>query len=216
MRQIPKLLVVFSFAAGLTACGDDDSSSSSRKPRAGKKNSARKAAKKAAVAEFTTYPKVDTKLRKKLREIDFIPDPSGATNRDPFRSWAATLADEPEQVIAVVDVCAKEGNGVAWEARDFSVRDLTLIGIVRRGRSFAQFSDKGEAGSWIVRKGDCVGQEKAIVDEITVKVVRLIITPPTPSGRPAPPAQAQIISLHPNEEEIDPSTIISNRIRDLR
>lgn len=216
MRQIPKLLVVFSFAVGLSACGDDSaSSSSSRKPKA-RKNSKRKANKKAVVVPFSTYPKVDSDLRHKLREIDFTPDPSGKTNRDPFRSWVLSLAEEETEVIKVVDVCKEEGNGVAWEARGFSVRDLNLIGIVRRGRNYAQFADKGDAGSWIVREGDCVGQEKAIVEEVGIEFIKLIITPPTPSGRPAPPAQPQIISLHPGEEEIDISSIISKRIRDLR
>ena len=88
-------------------------------------------------------------------------------------------------------------------------RDLELIGLVKRGRSYAQFTDRSEQDSWIVRKGDCIGQEKAIVEEVGVGFVRLSITPPAPPGAPAPPAQKQDISLHPDELEIA-DTIVSD------
>ncbi|MBL4635612.1 MAG: hypothetical protein JKY56_17260 [Kofleriaceae bacterium] len=216
MRILPTAILALSFVFTGAACGDDSSSSSSNKPKA-RANSKRKA--KAATVvkgEFSTYPKVAMDLRHNLQEGDFVPDVTGKTNRDPFRSWALTISDDVvTEVIEVVDVCQEKGNGVEWEARNYSIRDLELIGIVRRGRSFAQFTDKGGTDSWIVRKGDCLGQEKAIIEEITVKVIRLVITPPTPPGRPAPPSQYQNISLYPEEREID-SSIINSRTRDLR
>jgi len=154
------------------------------------------------------YPKVDAELRRELGEIDFVPDASGETNRDPFRSWVLKPRLNPdEEAVEIVDICT-EGN-VRWGAQSYSVRDLALIGLVKRGRSYAQFSDRSERDSWIVRKGDCIGQEKAIIEEIGVGYVRLSITPPAPPGAPAPPAQKQDINLHPNDLEI-PDSIVNS------
>jgi len=200
------VLGALGLATGGVACGDDEPSSSKPPPRkARKKTGPQKAGKR---GKNFTYPKVDAELRRKLGEIDFVPDAAGETNRDPFRSWVLKPAG-PEGVdpIDIVDICT-EGN-VRWGAQSYSVRDLSLIGLVKRGRSYAQFTDGSERDSWIVRKGDCIGQEKAILEEIGVGYVRLSITPPAPPGAPAPPAQKQEISLHPNELDI-PDSIVNS------
>jgi hypothetical protein len=195
----------FGLVLGSAACGDDggsDSSTPQQKPDLRKKAPAAAPAAApggAGNVGLTGYSKVDEELRHQINEIDFVPDVSGETNRDPFRSWLNRVIDNPTGPITV-DVCT-EGN-VRWGAPTYSIRDLNLIGLVKRGRSFAQFTDKSEADSWIVRKGDCIGQEKAIVEEVGVGYVRLSITPPAPPGSPAPPAQKQNIPLHPDELEI--------------
>ncbi|MCP4446155.1 MAG: hypothetical protein GY811_12535 [Myxococcales bacterium] len=202
------LLAACGLALGGAACGDDaPSSSESNKPKkkARKKSKAKK--KKIGKGGFS-YPKIDPEIRRKLSEIDFVVDPSGEKNRDPFRSWILKpTIDNGEGPIMIVDVCT-EGR-VRWGAESYSVRDLALVGLVKRGRSYAQFTDRSEIDSWIVRKGDCIGQEKAIIEEIGVGYVRLSITPPAPPGAPAPPAQKQDISLHPNEIAI-PDSVVNN------
>ncbi len=190
------------------ACGDDDSGSSKKPPprKARKRSNAATAAK--GTAQFS-YAKVDDDLRRKLGEIDFIPDPTGETNRDPFRSWVLKPANQDgADTVEIVDPCTQ--GKVRWGAESYSVRDLSLIGLVKRSQSYAQFTDASERDSWIVRKGDCIGQEKAIIEEIGVGYVRLSITPPAPPGAPAPPAQKQEISLHPNELEIPDSVIATD------
>jgi hypothetical protein len=205
------LLILAGFGLALgSACGDDGGSSSSTPPkRPGKRAApAAKAAAAAAGQGLATYVKVDPELRHEFTEIDFVPDVSGETNRDPFRSWVLNpilSTGDGSGDLKVVDVCT-EGK-VRWGAPDYSVRDLELIGLVKRGRSYAQFTDHSEKDSWIVRKGDCIGQEKAIIEEIGVGYVRLSITPPAPPGAPAPPAQKQDISLHPDELEIPDSIV---------
>lgn len=187
------------------ACGDDEAASSSRPPPA-KKLVAAKQAPAATGQAQAGYPKVNEELRRPLSEIDFVPDASGDTNRDPFRSWVLRpLMETSTTQVEFVDVCT-EGK-VRWGAPNYSVRDLVLIGLVKRGRSFAQFTDRSEKDSWIVRKGDCIGQEKAIIEEVGVGFVSLSITPPAPPGAPAPPAQRQSISLHPDEIEIGDSIL---------
>ncbi len=194
-----------SLAFGASACGDDGSSSSTpqQKPNlrpAAPPPAAAGAAAGGANTGLTGYQKVDVELRHQITEIDFVPDVSGEVNRDPFRSWLNRSGIELPDGPTTVDVCT-DGN-VRWGAPSYSIRDLNLIGLVKRGRSYAQFTDKSEADSWIVRKGDCIGQEKAIVEEVGVGYVRLSITPPAPPGSPAPPAQKQNIPLHPDELEI--------------
>lgn len=194
-------LAALGLATGGAACGDDSSSSAKPAPRKPRTKKANKAVK--GTAAFA-YAKVDVELRRKLGEIDFIPDSTGETNRDPFRSWVLAPA-ETNSGPAPIDPCTQ--GKVRWGAQSYSVRDLSLIGLVKRERSYAQFTDGSERDSWIVRKGDCVGQEKAIIEEIGVGYVRLSITPPAPPGAPAPPAQKQEISLHPNELDIPDSVL---------
>lgn len=199
------MLAALGLATSGAACGDDEPSSTKPPPRKAAKKASKKSSKKGG--NFT-YPKVEAELRRKLGEIDFVPDAAGETNRDPFRSWVLKPAtNEGVDAIEVVDICT-EGN-VRWGAQSYSIRDLSLIGLVKRGRSYAQFTDGSERDSWIVRKGDCIGQEKAILEEIGVGYVRLSITPPAPPGAPAPPAQKQEISLHPNELDI-PDSIVNS------
>lgn len=209
IRRLLSGLCVVGLGLGGAACGDDEAAKSS-KPKKNKPKNNRKAAAAEPVAEDTsTYPKVDEGLRHVFADADFVPDSAGETNRDPFRSWVlkpkleAEVSDEPQ----AVDVCTKAG--VRWGAESYSVRDIDLVGLVKRGRSYAQFTDRSDTDSWIVRKGDCIGQEKAIIEEIGVGYVRLSITPDAPPGSPAPKPQKQDISLHPDELEL-PSAITDN------
>ncbi len=202
------MLAALGLATGGVACGDDEGGGSKKPPprKARKRTNAAKAVQ--GTAAFS-YPKVDDDIRRKLGEIDFIPDPTGETNRDPFRSWVLKPAGpEGPEKLEIVDPCTQ--GKVRWGAQSYSVRDLSLIGLVKRSRSYAQFTDGSERDSWIVRKGDCIGQEKAIIEEIGVGYVRLSITPPAPPGAPAPPAQKQEISLHPNELEIPDSVVATD------
>ena len=195
-----------------TACGDDDGGGGSSTIKRPPTLRARQAAPAPAAVAVGTYTKVDEELRHKFTEIDFIPDGTGETNRDPFRSWVLqpSLEKDPDGP-KLVDVCTSKK--VRWGASNYSIRDLQLIGLVKRGRSYAQFTDRSETDSWIVRKDDCIGQEKAIIEEIGVGYVRLSVTPPAPPGAPAPAPQKQNISLHPEELEI-PDSIINETSED--
>ena len=92
-------------------------------------------------------------------------------------------------------------------APKYSVRDLKLIGLVKHGRSYAQFTDSSEIDSWIVRKGDCLGQEKAIIEEVSLTTLRMTITPPAPPGAPTPAPQTTDLTLHPDEISITDSML---------
>lgn len=212
MHCVPKQVRFRNWLAALVAvplvlgCGGDEEESSSSRPKRTPSSRAQAAAPVAgqpgAAAAPTSYPKVEEALRHTFVDSDFISDPTGESNRDPFRSWLHTQRLDPvqEEQPQTVDVCTKEN--VRWGAENYSVRDLDLIGLVKRGRSYAQFTDKSDTDSWIVRKGDCLGQEKAIIEEIGLGYVRLSITPEVPPNAPAPKAQKQDIPLHADELEL--------------
>jgi hypothetical protein len=205
------LLAGLGLAFAGTACGDDSGDTNTPPAQPNKPNLRPPAATPTPVAGADTslvaYGKVDDELRHQITEIDFVPDVSGEVNRDPFRSWLQRIAIPISGGPTTIDFCT-DGK-VRWGAPSYSIRDLDLIGLVKRGRSYAQFVDKSESDSWIVRKGDCLGQEKAIIEEVGVGYVRLSITPPAPPGSPAPPAQKQDIPLHPEELEI-PEAILGD------
>ncbi|MBT8493039.1 MAG: pilus assembly protein PilP, partial [Deltaproteobacteria bacterium] len=148
------------------------------------------------------YAKVDPGLRHEFKDRDFIVDPTGGNNRDPFRSFLInqplTEGDEGSSG-DVTEVCPPERS----IASKFSVRSLNLIGIVLRGtKSYALFRDTKRFGH-IVRRGDCLGKEKAVVNEIGAGYVRLEVTPETPQGTAAPPVQTRTIALYPRELSLD-------------
>lgn len=202
------VLMFASLALVASACGDDGGNSSApNQPNMSPTPPPAAAAAGAAQPGLAGYAKVDPELRHKLTEIDFVPDASGEVNRDPFRSWMQRTVVSDDDRPTTIDPCT-EGR-VRWGAPSYSIRDLNLIGLVKRGRSYAQFVDKSESDSWIVRKGDCIGQEKAVIEEVGVGYVRLSITPPAPPGAPSPPAQKQDIPLHPDELEI-PDAILGD------
>lgn len=154
-----------------------------------------------------TYPKIADDLRRTFLEKDFRPDPSGDANRDPFRSYivrqpglAESKTDEDNN--AADDICRNDKKKKNWQASNFSLRDLKLLGIIMRGtRGYAQFVDTGGEG-WIVTQGNCLGVEKAIVTSIGTGVVRLQVRPQAPLGGTAPPPVNRDIPLYPEEYDI--------------
>lgn len=202
-------VLALSLLTGTAACGEDT-------PTAAPPPPSRNAGKAAAPGprgpaqgkggNRIGYDKIPDEYRRSFSERDFVPDPTGDDKRDPFRSWVLRPSlDTGDGPIDRTDVCTEPN--VRWGAQDYSVRDLRLVGIVKRGRSYAQFIDKSDKDSWIIRRGDCVGQEKAIVDEIGVGYVSLSITPDAPPGAPAPAPQRQDIPLYPEELEIPEAVV---------
>lgn len=162
------------------------------------------------------YPKIedfaaDEEESKRLRHTfageDFEPDVTGDENRDPFRSYVIRQpgvgpqqAEGPGSPNAQADLC----NNKNLVAPSYSLRDLRLVGIVLRGtKSYALFRDSASYGH-IVRKGDCLGQEKARVAAIRTGFVSLEVIPEVaPNQQPKPP-QERAIQLYPEELPLEP------------
>lgn len=163
----------------------------------------KKAKAKAKKGAFEVYPRIDDKYRREFKEEDFLSDLTGEERRDPFQSFVVRQGGTARKVantqptIQPTDVCTEKNS----RAPGFLLRDMRLIGIVLRGtNSFAQFRDKAGYG-WIVKRGDCLGKEKAVVQAVGVGSVTLEVIPETPPNAPPPPPQRQDIALYPDDLE---------------
>lgn len=211
---------------GSAGCGDDGGGQS---PEAKAKADAAKAAKKKkkedkakvakgkskkveAISFIPTLEKVvpeedRKKIRRKLKERDFAVDFTGTENRDPFRSYLLPqLASEGGTAAGTAttgqptELCTKS----QLVAPGHALRDLALIGIVRRGaQRYALFRDSGGVGH-IVDRGKCLGREKAKVTEIGESLVTIEILPEVPPDSAViPTAEKKSIPLYPSELAID-------------
>jgi hypothetical protein len=206
-RIRPLLALGAALAVGATACGDDGGAANSQKKPAAKRGGAKKKAAKPG-ASLDAYSQIEDDVRRKLGEEDFRPDPSGDEHRDPFRSYIVRqgqIGAGGTGSVQQTDLCTAKNS----KAPDSSLRDLRLMGIVLRGtRGYAQFRDPTGFG-WMVRRGDCLGKEKAIVQAIGVGSVTLEVVPEAPPNTAPPPPEQREIPLHPAElapEEAVPET----------
>jgi len=209
-RKMARILAVLAclsllpVASVLTACGDDGPKAGKPKKGGKKRRGRGKRGKGGKGGKLQAVNKVAEEQRHKFTERDFVPDVTGDENRDPYRSYvinnAGTRRPTEAAAVDVTEICNKD-NSVA---SNYSLRDLRLIGIVLRGtKSYALFRDSGAYGH-IVRRGDCLGKEKARVESIGAGFVRLTVIPEAPPGAPAPPPQVRDISLHPEEISLEP------------
>lgn len=232
-RVTPRWLLVVLGAALLVlpiapGCGDDSPSSS---PPPKKKAAAAKTAKKGG-KRGRRGRQVALKLYSKIEDIvsadeavairhdfiarDFNPDPTGNEVRDPFRSYVVRQTTSGQPVgeggvtVATTEVCTEKNmvapNPLAKDPRarqSYSLRDLRLAGIVLKGtRHYALFRDTGGFGH-SVKRGDCLGKEKARVVKIGTGFVRLEVIPDPLPNQPAREPQKREIQLHPEELQLD-------------
>lgn len=195
-----RILLAALLLALVAGCGGDDTSSAGPKP--GAKKPATKAAPKpkGKTVQLDTYAQILPEFRRKFTEADFRADPNGDENRDPFRSYVirqGSLGRDSNKSSSLqpTDVCTMKNS----RAPGYSLRDLRLIGIVLRGtRGTAQFRDPRGEG-WIVKRGDCLGKEKATVQAIGVGSVTLEVVPEAPPNTEPPPPERRDIPLYPAE-----------------
>lgn len=213
--------LAFAIAAlGMVAAGcGDDSAEVKKRPARGAAPPPKAPAAGAAGANagpaLTGYPKVADDLRRTFLEKDFRPDPSGDANRDPFRSYIVRQPGLAEQTTenedSADDICKNTKRKQNWQAPNYSLRDLKLLGIIMRGtRGYAQFVDSRGDGH-IVTTNNCLGTEKAIVTSIGSGVVRLQVRPAKPLGGTAPPPVLRDIPLYPEEYDIETADLKRER-----
>jgi Tfp pilus assembly protein PilP len=137
-------------------------------------------------------------IRHLFRDRDFMSDPTGSENRDPFRSFVINqpgLVFDTGQPSDVSDVCSK----AQLVASKHAMRDLRLVGIVSRStRRYALFQDTSDLGH-IVTRGDCVGKEKARVKDIGAGFVTLELVPEAAPGQAPRATEERSIPLYPEE-----------------
>ncbi|MFH0902652.1 MAG: hypothetical protein V2A73_18635 [Pseudomonadota bacterium] len=150
-----------------------------------------------SVPAITAFGKVSDEYRRILAKGDFVADPTGDINRNPFQPFIAIARNVGQVERQSADECAR--NTVA---RDATLRDLQLMGIVLRGtRGYALFKDPHGYGH-IAHRGDCLSKDKARLKDIGVDRVMLETRGEAPPGGVAPPPIEEVVRLHPEELEL--------------
>jgi Tfp pilus assembly protein PilP len=195
--------------------GDDKTKSDAAKKKADdkKKKDADRKKKKAKIEAVSFIPTLERSvpaeeaptIRRRLKERDFTGDPTGAENRDPFRSYVLpqlvgqTVTEPTTTAAKPTDQCTKN----KMIATNYALRDLALIGIIARGaQRFALFRDAKGVGH-VVERGKCVAREKAVVTEIGEGHVTVEIVPDAIPGGPEPVAERRSLPLYPNELTVE-------------
>jgi Tfp pilus assembly protein PilP len=132
------------------------------------------------IEDRVTSPTEKASIRRRFRESDFATE---LNNRDPFLSYVINqpgLEDTSARPQQLDELCTKKDQFVATT---FSYSDLKLVGIVTvRAQRRALMMDPGNIGQFI-KKGDCVGREKALVKDIGDGFITFAVRPEiTPTG----------------------------------
>jgi hypothetical protein len=209
--------------AVLVGCGDDGGGTSNQpapKAGGGAKPKAKPKAKGKEKAGLKDYPKIEDRvpeierptIRHEFRESDFLGDPTGLDNRDPFRSYVVKQGSGLDTGMAAgAPVEKPQCNQRALVASNYNLRDLRLVGIVTRGvRKYALFQDPSDYGH-IVNRNDCLGREKAKIKDIGSGFVTLELVPETAANAAPRPPEERSIPLYPNELKLGETDRFSDR-----
>ncbi len=136
-------------------------------------------------------------IRHDFMDRDFVADQS----RDPFYNFvimpvgvgdnSTKTKPEPHQS------CKRRDQFVAT---NYSYQDLKLVGIVsERAQRKVLMLDTAGLGH-IIKRGDCVGKEKAVVKDISAGYITFVVEEDADSKRPP---QELSVQLHPNTTPLD-------------
>lgn len=117
-------------------------------------------------------------IRHQFGPRDFLTSVTGTENRDPFQSFIVVqpgmAPDTSSTAIDQTQVCTKPQQ---FQAPAYSVVDLTLVGIVSQGTQRRVLLIDNTNYGYTIRKGDCVGKEKALVKEIGANYITFQLSP---------------------------------------
>ena len=137
-------------------------------------------------------------VRHEFRDRDFVRDQV----RDPFQSFILVQKGmEP-----TIGKRAEGGpcKGDQFVAGNYSYLDLRLVGIVQQGtRRKALMMDRGNLGH-IIRRGDCVGKEKALVKDIGAGYIQFVVQPEVDDKMTNRAPEERTFPLHPKQLQVAP------------
>jgi Tfp pilus assembly protein PilP len=135
-------------------------------------------------------------IRHDFKDRDFVADQT----RDPFQSFVIVPQELTEKSESKPKgPCTRKEQFVAT---NYSYMDLRLVGIVSQGtQRKVLMIDRGNLGH-IVRRGDCVGKEKAVVKDIGTGYVTFVVEPENDGRTPAQPPQEHSVQLHPKQLDV--------------
>jgi hypothetical protein len=107
-------------------------------------------------------------IRHAFRERDFDPE----HNRDPFQPSAGSSGPTAPPG-GLTPKCPREDQLVA---SSYSYAELKLVGIIAQGTQRKVLMTMGKDG-YIIKRGDCVGKEKAVVKDIGLGYITFQVDP---------------------------------------
>ena len=190
MRDLVSLALVVMFAA---ACGDDTPGQNGNPgpPPPPPPPPANKALNRMQRIEDLVSDREKGSIRHQFKERDFSVD----QNRDPFQSFIIS----PQQI---GPEAKKSESGPRFckddkvQAPSYGVGELRLVGIVAQGIAHKALVMGGNVG-YILKPGDCVGREKAVVKEINDDFMTLVGQPD--ANDPNRPQEQYEKTLHPKQ-----------------
>lgn len=138
-------------------------------------------------------------IRHEFKDRDFVPDQT----RDPFQSFIIVQKglEEPIEKHEDLGPCRRQDQLVAT---NYSYLDMKLVGIVAQGtQRKVLMMDRGNVGH-IIRRGDCVGKEKALVKDIGPGFVTFVVQPDENDKTPNRAPTEQSIQLNPKGLQVAP------------
>ncbi|MDB4962069.1 MAG: hypothetical protein JWP01_2068 [Myxococcales bacterium] len=204
----------------LAACGEDEPSGPA--PGAPGAPGAPAAAKSKAKPTKALVPKLKIEdrvtdaaeklsIRHEFKDRDFAVEQS---NRDPFQSFVVgqkglTPTEGTTLPKDVTKKCLREDQFVA---SNYSYTDLRLVGIVaERAQRKVLMMDAGNLGH-IIKKGDCVGREKAVVKDIGAGFITFQVQPEeTATGQPRV-VEEHSVQLYPNQMPVQSQPTPDDRV----
>ena len=205
VTHVPRavILVGLAFAA---ACGEDDPppppakppgapGAPGAKPGGNAKDTKNKLATKPKIEARVTEPE-RANIRHTFRDRDFIADQN---NRDPFQSFvlAQPGLGGGQQDALKRDPTKRCLRADQFIASNYSYTDLRLVGIIaEKTQRRVLMMDSGNLGH-IIRKGDCVGREKALVKDIGAGYITFQVEPDDLTQ--ARQVEEHSVQLYPNQ-----------------
>ncbi|CAN5888016.1 hypothetical protein BH11MYX2_BH11MYX2_06760 [soil metagenome] len=207
MRTNWLLVGVSLLAIGSAACGGDESNSGGPPPPNTNGNAPPPPApapppgpkpvdpnaKKKIEDRVTTEE--EATIRQSLKERDFI---ITEDNRDPFQSFVLVppeLATPQKEKVDVTQACTRNDQFVA---STYSYTDLSLVGIIAERTQKRVLMMAGNFG-YLIRRGDCVGREKALVKDIGAGYITFQVTPDQPGQQSV---EEHSVQLYPNQQPL--------------
>lgn len=138
-------------------------------------------------------------IRHEFKDRDFVGDGTAEHARDPFQSFViqTDVGHKPSESVEIGPCTRSE----QFVAQNYSYQELKLVGIVTQGAQRKVLMMAGNKGQ-IIKRGDCVGKEKAFVKDIGTGYVTFLINPEQPDNQPKRPSEEHSIQLYPNGPEV--------------
>jgi hypothetical protein len=188
----------------LAACGEDAPPPPPRPTGGANAPGAKPASTKDSKNKLAVKPKIEARvtdpekanIRHTFRDRDFIADQN---NRDPFQSFvlAQPGLGGGQQDALKRDPTKRCLRSDQFIASNYSYTDLRLVGIIaEKTQRRVLMMDSGNLGH-IIRKGDCVGREKALVKDIGAGYVTFQVEPDDMNQ--ARQVEEHSVQLYPNQ-----------------